>query len=214
MSDNPTAPRMLRGAIIGLDPMNPLASIVMFQYNPDTMTRRVDARTGGGGDEADRTEALRLSGPPKETITIAVEVDSADQPGIERPLVGVHPPLAALEMLLYPKSVLVIANTVLAALGNIEIVPPEAPMTLFVWGPARVLPVRITSLNITEEQFDTALNPTRAKVDITMGVLSYYDLKLTNPGYALFVAHQIAKEVMATSNVIGSVATLGASLKI
>jgi hypothetical protein len=129
-------------------------------------------------------------------------------------VVGVHPPLAALEMLLYPKSAVVIANTVLAALGNIEIIAPEAPMTLFVWGPARVVPVRITSLSITEEQFDTLLNPTRAKVDLTMNVLSYYDLKLTNPGYALFVAHQIAKEILATSNVIGSALNLGASLKL
>lgn len=60
------SPRLLKGAIIGLDPVNPLASVVVFQYNPDTMTRRLDARTSGGGEGADKSEALRLTGPPKE----------------------------------------------------------------------------------------------------------------------------------------------------
>jgi hypothetical protein len=117
-------------------------------------------------------------------------------------------------MLLYPKSALVIANTALAQAGNIEIIPPEAPLTLFVWGPQRVLPVRLTSFSITEEAYDTKLNPIRAKVDLSLYVLSYIDLKLTNPGYMLFLAHQIAKEIMATSNVLNSVQNIGASLKL
>jgi hypothetical protein len=99
-------------------------------------------------------------------------------------------------------------------MGNIEIIPPEAPMILFVWGPTRVLPVRITSFSITEEAFDTALNPIRAKVDLTLYVLSYADLKQTHPGYNLFMAYQIAKEVMAITNVSGSIQNTGASLKL
>jgi len=77
-----------------------------------------------------------------------------------------------------------------------------------------VLPVRITSFSITEEAFDTLLNPTRAKVDLTLQVLSYYDLKKSNPGFTLFMAYQIAKELMATTNVFNSVQNIGSSLKI
>ena len=146
MTTFPGSPRLLKGAIIGLDPVNPLASIVVFQYNPDTLTRRLEARSSGGGDSGDRSEAFRLTGPPKETITLSIEVDATDQLEQANPLavtMGVYPTLSALEMLLYPKSAVVIANTILAQFGNIELIPPEAPMTLFVWGPQRVLPVRV-----------------------------------------------------------------------
>lgn len=217
MTTFPGSPRLLKGAIIGLDPVNPLASVVVFQYNPDTMTRRLEARSTGGGDTADRSEAFRLTGPPKETITLNIEVDAADQLEVVNPLAvafGVYPALSALEMLLYPKSATVIANAALAQAGNIEIIPPEAPLTLFVWGAQRVLPVRLTSFSVTEEAYDTMLNPIRAKVDLSLLVLSYVDLKLTNPGYNLFLAHQIAKEVMATTNVANSAQNIGASLKL
>jgi hypothetical protein len=217
MTTFPGSPRLLKGALVGLDPLNPLASVVVFQYNPDTLTRRIEARSTGGTDGGNRSEAFRLTGPPKETITLNVEIDAADQLEQANPLAvttGVYPTLSALEMLLYPKSAKVIADTVLAQLGNIEIIPPEAPLTLFVWGKMRVLPVRLTSFSITEEAYDTALNPIRAKVDLSLYVLSYADLKLTHPGYTLFLAHQIAKEVMATSNVFNSIQQTGGSLKL
>src|SRR4051812_5661783 len=107
MTTFPGSPRLLKGAIIGLDPVNPLASIIVFQYNPDTMTRRLEARTSGGGDSGDRAEALRLTGPPKETITLSIEADATDGLEVGNPLAvlsGIYPTLAALEMLLYPKS--------------------------------------------------------------------------------------------------------------
>jgi hypothetical protein len=198
----PGSPRLLKGAIIGLDPANPLASVVIFQYNPDTLTRTVQARAaGGGGGDGSQSEALRLKGPPEETIALEVEVDAADQ--MERGdaitgQFGVAPSLASLEMLLYPKSALVIANEVLAALGIIEVIPPEAPLTLFVWGLKRVVPVRLTQLSITEEAFDPGLNPIRAKVSLSLRVLTYDDLGLLSIGGGLFLAHQVIKEVMAT----------------
>jgi hypothetical protein len=217
MSTFPGSPRLIKGAIIGLDPVNPLASIVVFQYNPDTMTRRLDARSSGGSDTGDRSEAFRLTGPPKETITLNIEIDAADQLEQANPIAivsGVYPTLAALEMLLYPKSATVIANAAMAQGGLLEIIPVEAPLTLFVWGPLRVLPVRLTGFSITEEAYDTLLNPIRAKVDLTLNVLSYYDLKITNPAYTLFLAHQIAKEVLATTNVLNSIQNVGAAAKL
>ncbi len=216
MTAFPGSPRLIKGAIIGLDPLNPLASVIVFQYNPDTMTRRLEARSTGG-EGGDRSEAFRLTGPPKETITLSIELDATDQLEEANPLAiatGVSPALSALEMLIYPKSLSVIGNAALAQLGNIEIIPPEAPLTLFIWGPTRVLPVRITSFSITEEAYDTILNPIRAKVDLSLYVLSYADLKLTHPGYNLFLTYQVAKEIMATTNVFNSVQNIGASLKL
>lgn len=216
MTTFPGSPRVRKGWLVGFDPVNPLASVIAFQYNPDTMTRRLEARAMGG-EGGDKSEVFRLTGPPKETITLTVEVDAADQ--LERAdpqavTLGVYPALSALEMLLYPKSATVIANAALAQAGNIEIIPPEAPMTLFVWGAQRVLPVRLTSFSITEEAYDPELNPIRAKVELSLLVLSYDDLKLTHPGYGLFLAHQIAKEVMATTHMATSAQNLGTALKI
>lgn len=216
MTTFPGSPRLLKGAIVGLDPANPLASVIVFQYNPETMTRRIEARSMGGED-GDKSEVFRLTGPPKETISFSAEVDAADQLEKGNPLavsMGVYPALSALEMLLYPKSATVIANDLLAQIGNIEIIPPEAPMTLFVWGAQRVLPVQLGSLSITEEAFDPLLNPIRAKVELSLQVLSYHDFKVTQPGHTIFMAHQIAKEVMATTNVVNSAENMGTSLKI
>lgn len=217
MTTFPGSPKLLKGAIVGVDIFNPLASVVVFQYNPDTLTRRLEARSTGGTDGGERSEAFRLSGPPKETITLNVEIDAVDQLEQGNPLAmtqGVFPTLSALEMLLYPKSAKIIADVVQARLGIIEILPPEAPMTLFVWGLHRVLPVRLTSLSVTEEAYDPALNPIRAKVDLSLYVLSYADLKMEHPGYTLYMAHQIAKELTATSNIFNSLQNTGNALKL
>jgi hypothetical protein len=203
----PGSPRVMKGGLIGLDPINPLSSIIIFQYNPDTLRRTLEAETSGAAQTTTtvaRSEALRLRGAPVETITLDVEVDAADQlaaGNFVAASMGVYPQLSALEMLLYPKSTAVIANTVLALTGSIELIPPEAPLTLFVWGPKRVLPVRLTAFSITEEAYDVDLNPIRATVNLALRVLSYNDLSLTNPGYYLFLAHQVTKEAMA---VVGS----------
>ena len=216
MSGFTGSPRVLRGALVGTDPFHPPPSVIVFQYNPDTMTRRLVAQAAG--DRPAQAEALRLKGPPQETITLTVEIDAADQLERADPLAvasGLHPTLAALEMLLYPKSANVIANNVLAAVGMIEVVPPEAPLTLFIWGVNRVLPVRLTDFSVTEEAYDPALNPIRAKVGLGLRVLTYDDLGLTSAGGSLFMAHQVMKEVLATlGSVIGSAGTLSASLSL
>ncbi len=209
MTTFPRSPRVLKGAIIGLDPFNPAASIIVFQYNPETMTRTLTPRATAG--EGDASEALRLKGPPEETIDLSIAIDATDQlEKAEFPAIamGISPTLASLEMLLYPRSVQVIINAALTAAGIIEVIPPEAPLTLLVWGPSRVLPIRLTRLSITEEAYDPNLNPIRAKVDLGLRVLSYHDLGLLSAGGALFMAHQVIKEVMAT---IGGVGTVGAS---
>jgi hypothetical protein len=181
---------------------------VIFQYNPETVTRTVQPQ--GAGDNASKAEAMRLTGAPIETIKMDVEIDATDQLEVgdaNAAAIGIYPQLSALEMLVYPKSALVIANTALMAIGTLEILPPIGPFTVLVWGWKRVVPVRLNEFTITEEMHDADLNPIHAKVGLGLRVLSYNDLSITNPGYYLFLAHQAAKEVMAT---LGSINNLGA----
>ena len=208
MTTFPNSPRVLKGALVGIDPSKRVPTVIIFQYNPDTLTRTLKPRAPDG--DAARSEAQRLTGPPEETIKVEVEIDATDQ--LEKndaiaASLGVYPQLAALETLVYPKSALVIANTALLAAGTIEVIPPDAPLTLFIWGAKRILPVRITEFSITEEAHDQALNPIRAKVGIGLRVLSTNDFSITDRGYYVFLAHQVVKERLS---VVGTVSDLTA----
>lgn len=202
------SPKILKGALVGLDLLAPIPNVVVFQYNPESLSRTLKARGAAGGGA--KAEAMRLSGAPEEDIKLDVEIDATDRLEKSEPAavgMGIYPQLSALETLLYPPSAVVIANTALMATGTIEVVPPVGPFTLFIWGPNRVLPVRITEFSVTEEAHDVNLNPIRARVSLGLRVLGYNDLSLTNPGYYMFLAHQVVKETMAT---VGSVNDLGA----
>jgi hypothetical protein len=214
MTSSPLSPRLVKGAIIGFDIANPLASIAVFQYNPDTLTRTLTAQTAGG-DTSNRSEPLRLKGPPTENIRLEAEIDATDQletaDGIATSM-GIYPQLSALEMLLYPKSIEVIANTIMLAAGTIEVIPIEGPFTLFIWGVKRIVPVRLTEFTITEEAYDPNLNPIRAKVSLGLRVLNYNDFPIDHPGFAMFMVHQVVKEVMSVIGSVGNVANYGVNL--
>lgn len=208
MTHFPGSPRIRKGAIIAAEPLNPLASVVVFQYNPATLSRTLTPQiTGGDGGG----QHARFTGQPEETLDVTVDIDATDQleRGTQQALqMGIYPQLAALEMLIYPRSTLVIANAAAAEAGVVEVIPPAAPLTLFVWGPRRVLPVRLTSLTINEEAYDTDLNPIRANVSLNLRVLTYNDLG-PSVGGALSLANQAAKETLATLSSTQGAATLG-----
>lgn len=206
------SPRLSKGALIGLDVLKPVASVVVFQYNPEKVTRSL--RPKASGADGAQGEALRISGPPEETFNLDIEIDATDQLAAGDPIagsLGIAPQLASLEMMFYPASALVIANEALALAGLVEVVPPEAPLALLVWSPTRVLPVRLTDISIAEEAYDPNLNPIQAKVTVGMRVLNYDDLGLLSVGGGLFMVHQIAKEVMAN---IGSVLSFSATANV
>jgi len=191
----PGSPRTLQGALVAIDTLMPIPTVVLFQYNPHTLTRQLEPRGADGGPAA-----TSYTGAPVENIRVEVALAAAD--GLESRddatlRFGLHPQLAALERLLYPPSARVIANTVLAALGTIEVVPPQGPMILFIWGPRRVLPVSVKQFSVTEEAHDPQLNPIRARVQLGLRVLNTDDLGPLHPGHALVLAHQVAKEVLA-----------------
>ncbi|HWQ18758.1 MAG TPA: hypothetical protein VN455_03200 [Methanotrichaceae archaeon] len=186
--------------------------IITLQYNPDSVSRSFQIK--GIGDTGDRSEALRLKGPPVETIKIEAEIDATDQLEVADARstvvdVGIFPQLAALETIIYPTSTQLQNNNSIAGAGKLEIIPMETPLALFVWSKNRILPVRITDFSITEEAFDTSLNPIRAKVSIGMRVLTVDDLGFSHKGATLFMTYLRSKERLAGLNVGGALNNLG-----
>jgi hypothetical protein len=205
---------LLKGGIVLLDPESgAVVRNIALQYNPDTLTRSFQAKTAGA-EGGDRSEALRLKGPPVETIKLEAEIDATDQ--LEFPeqnpnaaTLGIHPQLAALETILYPSTSHLQANNALAQSGTLEIAPMQAPLMLFVWSRSRVVPVRLTELSITEEAFDPALNPIRAKVSLGMRVLSVDDLGFNEKGGSLYLSYQQQKEQLAGKSPGAALAAFG-----
>jgi hypothetical protein len=209
----PVSPQTLKGGIVLLDPVtSAVRRVIVLQYNPDSLTRTLQVQ--GTGDTGDRSEVLRLKGPAVETLKIDAEIDATDQletaqPGADVLRSGIFPQLSALETILYPTTTQLMSNSALASSGVLEILPMEAPLTLFVWSASRIIPVRITEFSITEESFDTKLNPIRAKVSLGMRVLSVSDLGFGHRGSSIYLAYQRVKESFAAVPLPGSMGDLG-----
>lgn len=208
------SPRLLRGGIVLIDPQTgAVLRIITLQYNPDTLSRSFQMK-GVSGEGGDRSEALRLKGPPVETIKVEVEIDATDQ--LEFPdqhpnaaQLGIQPVLAALEVLIYPASSQLQSNNSLAQAGTLEIAPMETALAVFVWSKNRIVPVRLTDVSITEEAFDPSLNPIRAKVSLGMRVLTIDDLGFDHKGGGLFMSYLKAKEGLAAKFQGGTMNALG-----
>lgn len=191
----PTPPLLqappLKGALVSIDESGSKKTL-RFQYNPETLRRTLSPNTVGG-DQGDRSRAVRFTGAPVESISVEVLLDATDaldqgDPVAQR--LGVYPQMSALELLLYPSSASVERTQAALAGGSIEVVPIVAPRLLFVWGAGRVVPVRMTTLTVTEEIFGPNLVPIRATVAIEMRVLSYSDVFSDNPDYQVFLDYQ------------------------
>ncbi|MBN1569765.1 MAG: hypothetical protein JXA73_18110 [Acidobacteria bacterium] len=207
-----SSPRVLKGGLVIVDPETAAVQrVITLQYNPDALTRTLQP-AAFGSESGDKSQALRLKGPPVETIKLEAEIDATDQLAAANNTVievGLHAQLAALELLVYPKSSQLQSNNSLAQSGTLEIIPMQAPLTIFVWSRRRILPVRITDLSITEEAFDPALNPIRAKVSLGMRVLNVNDLGFNHKGGSLFMSYLQLKEQLAGKAVPGTLSTLG-----
>lgn len=213
MSAFPNSPRLIKGGIVLIDPdTSAVLRIITLQYNPDTLTRTLQVQASTA--EGDRSDPLRLKGPPIETIKLDAELDASDQ--LEFPeqnknavQVGIQPQLAALETIIYPTSDQLIANNSRAKSGTLEIAAMETPLALLIWSRNRVLPVRITDMSITEEAFDTSLNPIRAKVSIGLRVLNVTDVGFEHKAGSIYMAYQQQKERLAAMSKPGSLSALG-----
>jgi hypothetical protein len=209
----PFSPRLLKGGLVQVDPASAqVLDVIALQYNPDTLTRTLQVQASG--ETGERSQALRLRGAAVETIKLEAEIDAADR--LDDPTsnpdtvaLGIHPELAALESLVHARADDLQANDALASAGVLEVLPLEAPLTLFVWSKQRVVPVRVTDLSVTEEAFDVALNPIRAKVTLGLRVLSVDDLGFGHRGGTLFMAYLRAKESLAGRAGAVELSTLG-----
>jgi hypothetical protein len=212
MSSFPGSPQLLKGGIVLLNPdTGQPVRIIVLQYNPDTLTRTLQVQ-GIGPEPGDRLEALRLKGPPLETIKLDAEIDATDQMEKADPTtaqLGIYPQLAALETIVYPSSQQLQANDSQSQMGTLEIAPIEAPLALFIWSQVRVLPVRVTDFSITEEAFDPNLNPIRAKVSLGMRVLTVTDLGFAHKGGNLFMTYLQQKEQLVSMSPKGTLGALG-----
>jgi hypothetical protein len=208
----PGSPRLVKGGLVLVEPTSGAVRIVIaLQYNPDSLSRTLQVQAVGT-DGGDRSEALRLKGPPVETFKLDAEIDAIDQLDAGDPVAsehGVGPQLAALEAVVYPDSARLQRSDALADAGTLEIAPIEAPLSLFVWSRSRIVPVRITDFSVTEEAFDAALNPIRAKVSLGLRVLSVSDLGFDHRGGSLFLAYQQQKERLAGMAAPAAIDVLG-----
>ena len=215
MTAFPGSPRILKGGLVLLDPDTFAVlpnGIIVLQYNPDSLSRTLKIK--GAEEGGDRSEALRLTGPPVETFKLDAEIDATDQLEVpdQNPSTvqnGIFPQLSALETIVYPSSTTLQNNFNLSQSGTLEIMPAVAPLTLFVWSANRIAPVRLTDLSITEEAFDPKLNPIRAKVSLGLRVLSIDDLNFSDKGGSLYMVYQQQKESLAKVYQGGTFAALG-----
>ena len=173
----------MRGALIeyGSDFMGPIPNVVIFQFNPETLTRTVQIPSRPTSGTA--RETTQAGEPAVEKITLKASFSAADEFGENKALArlfGVGTRLAALEKMVYPSNDLL--GAIGAAIGALtgalggdtdprQPIPREKyPRILFIWGVYRVLPVVLESMSITEQQYDFLLNPVQAEVSITMAV--------------------------------------------
>ena len=195
------AGQYLRGALIEFTETFPIPvpNVILFQYNPETMTHTwTPAKTGGSNTPGQSpSNPLAISGPPEETFSFTLAMDSNDTiadgsvvtAGLAS-LSGVYPRLAALEMLLFPTAPPGggLLGSVSSALGfgsgasSATTVPAaQLPTVLFIWGPGRIEPVRVTTLTITEKLYDgTLLVPIHAEAQVTLKVLTPPELQFVD----------------------------------
>jgi hypothetical protein len=164
-------------------------NVIMFQFNPETMRHTLSQRVAPVEPGQAGSGALAVPGVPSETFSFSLSMDVTDELGDPNPVVryaarrvGIYARLAALEMLLYPIGAADQPTGGDGAAGDgasgtdTAATPAQLPMVLFVWGKGRILPVRLTSLTITEKLYDEDLNPTHADAQIDLRVLTTTEL--------------------------------------
>jgi hypothetical protein len=214
MSSFPGSPKLIKGGLVLVDAETTnVLRIISLQYNSDSLTRTLQVQTAGGS-ASDRVEPVRFKGPAVETFKFDADIDATDQ--LEFPdqnataaQFGIQPQLALLESLIQPTAAQLSSVDREASSGTLEIAPLLAPLVLFVWSKSRVVPVKVTDFSITEEAFDPSLNPIRAKVSLSLRVLSTDDLGFSSKAGSLFMAYLQSKEQLASKVQPATFATLG-----
>lgn len=177
---------LLRGALIeyGSDFLGPIPNVLIFQFNPESLTRRIQIPPRPTG--AKSREVSQAGEIPVEKITLSAHFSAADQLNKDNALArafGIGPQLAALEKMVHPAGKISgLISGAIDAIGDAisggddnptQPIPREKyPRILFIWGLTKVLPVVIESMSITEQHFDYKLNPIQAEVSIGLSVIT------------------------------------------
>ena len=216
---------MIKGALVELMPAfgASLPNVVMFQFNPETLrhgwTQPQAAPSG--------SNPLAVQGMPGESFSFSLAMDVTDQLALaeadpqrlDAQLSGIYSRLSALEMLLFPvKSDSALAGGAPAPKGAKRKVPAaQVPTVLFVWGAFRIVPVRVTSLTITEKLFDAQLNPTHADAQVELRVLTPLELASVSGGLkdvatGAYGYSQHAREIGAVFNLANAAGAISLPL--
>lgn len=206
-----TQPDILKGGLILLDPDNgKVVRTLPMLINPAKLSRSFEIKSLG--EESGQSSPLRLTGPAVETITLEAKLEVSDALARGEATAaeeGVRPHLATLQMLVTPSSESLTRNDALQQSGALEIIPMDQPLTLFVWGPGNLVPVRITSLSSSDEFFNSRLFPLSATVNMSLRVLSVDDLGFSSRGGALYLTYLKTIEKSAKRVPDGRAAAMG-----
>ena len=196
--------------------IGPIPNIVIFQFNPESLTRnlQIPQRPSGTGGR----ETSQAGEQPVEHITLTAHFSAADQLGGGDPLArafGVGPRLAALEKMARPAGSGGLLGRALDAIGDLlgggdgevtQPIPRETyPRVLFIWGLTRVLPVVIDSMTITEQEYDFILNPVRAEVSLGLSVIIPDPLGDDDIAKGAREYSDLARDVQAVANLANTV---------
>ena len=210
----------IRGALIeyGTDFLGPIPNVVIFQFNPESLTRNIEIPPRPTGVAARETSSAGV--PPVEKFTLKVQFNAADalnrstNPLDPARTFGLGPQLAALEKLARPATKRLL-GAALDAIGDAlglgggdptQSIPREKyPRILLIWGVTRVLPVVIESLSITEQQYDFLLNPVQAEVSLGLAVVPPGACSDDTVGRGAFTYSETAKAAMAVLNLANTI---------
>jgi hypothetical protein len=208
---------MLRGALIeyGTSLIGPIPNVVIFQFNPESLSRRLNIPARPSG--ATQRETTQAGEKTFEKITFKAHFSAANMLADDKVLArlfGLGPQLCALEKMVLPSAKL--AGLIGKALDKVggalgiggsgadkpaQPIPREKyPRILFIWGLTRILPVTIDSMTIAELEYDALLNPLRAEVDISLSVIAVDQCSDDDLGKGALDYTTIAKEAQAIAN--------------
>jgi hypothetical protein len=207
---------LLRGALIeyGTDLIGPIPNVVIFQFNPESLSRSMQIPPRPSGPT--QRETTQAGEKTFEKISFKAQFDAADMLADDKVLAklfGIGPQLCALEKMVLPSSKIAgLIGKALDAIGDAlglggggdppaQPIPREKyPRILFIWGLTRVLPVTIDSMTITEQEYDAVLNPLRAEVDLQLSVVTIDQCSDDVLGKGALEYTTIAKEAQAIAN--------------
>ena len=204
---------LLKGALVSFSPTFiplPTPNVIVFQYNPETMTHSWTQPEAASSPGTEGSNPLAVQGMPGESFSFSLAMDANDEiadgsaptAASRRPAASTAASPASSCCCTRRGSTNTLVGAVTAAIGSLlsgsspkpkRTVPQSVmPVTLFIWGPGRIVPVRMTALTVTEKLYDAALNPTHVDAQLALRVLTPAELKAAS----------------ASSDVLGSLATV------